>query len=120
MRKQWRRITPQEIAEHKLLEYKHGNGSQAVREKYPTMLHPGDRAWRIQKMSEKVNALEFIENSMQQIGIDAIQRVGEMVNSSDEGIATRNSHFVLEQIRGKAVQKTENKTLNINIETVLD
>lgn len=116
----YRRITPKEIAQHKALEAELGNGSAAVRAVYPTTIQPGHRAWRIQKVSKDTNAVDFIENSMQQIGIDAINRVGKMVNSVDERVATKNAHFVIEHIRGKAVQKTEGKHLNINIEAVLD
>lgn len=116
----YRKITPKEIAQHKALEAELGNGSAAVRAAYPTTIQPGHRAWRIQKISKNMNAVDYIENSMQQIGIDAINRVGNMVNSADERVATKNAHFVIEHIRGKAVQKTEGKRLNINIEAVLD
>jgi len=38
----------------------------------------------------------------------------------DERIATKNSHFAIEHLRGKAVQRSENKNLNITIESVLE
>jgi len=116
----YRKITPKEIAEHKALEATLGNGSAAQRAINPTILKPGDRAWRIKKKAENENALDYIENSLQQIGVDAVQRVGKMVNSVDERVATKNAHFVIDHIRGKAVQRQEGKHLNINIEAVLD
>lgn len=118
--RQKRKITPKEIAQYKVLEHTEGNGSAAVRKMYPTLLSPHDRAWRIRKIAERETAASFIDTELQTIGVDAIKRVGKMVNSVDERVATKNSHFVLEQIRGKAVQKTENKNLNINIESVLE
>lgn len=116
----YRRITPKEQAEQKALEAELGNGSAAQRVINPTILKPGDRAWRIKKKSENENAMDYIETNMQQIGVDAINRVGKLVNSVDERVATKNAHFVIDHIRGKAVQRQEGKHLNINIEAVLD
>lgn len=119
----YRKITPKVIADFTMTEFSEGNGTAAVRLLEDTRLAPHQRAWRIVKKREQLekdNAIDFIENSMQQIGIDAVQRVGKLVNSVDERVATKNSHFVIDHIRGKAVQKTEGKHLNINIEAVLD
>lgn len=118
--RQYNRITPKVIAEFTALEAEEGNGSSAVRIQTPTMLNEGDRAYRIRKKSEDENAIQFIDEQLQQIGVDAVQRVGKMVNSADERIATKNSHYVIDHLRGKAVQRTENKNLNITIESVLE
>ena len=119
----YKRITPRVIADFTATELIEGNGTATIRKLEDTRLSPHSRAWRISKKRNELendNAINFIESSMQQIGKDAIQRVGNMVNSIDERVATKNSHFVIEQLRGKAVQKTEGKHLNINIEAVLD
>lgn len=120
MPRQYKRITPTEIAQYKALEAIEGNGAAAVRSYYPTLLKPKERAWKIRTKKVDTNAVDFIEDSMQQIGIDAIQRVGKMINSSDERIATKNSQFVIDHLRGKAVQRSESKHLNLTIETVLE
>jgi len=119
-KRQYRRITPQTVAQFKALEALEGNGSAAVAIQTPTVLNKGERAWRIRKKPQTDNAVDFIEDSIQQIGVDAIQRVGKMVNSSDERIATKNAHFVIDHLRGKAVQRSESKHLNLTIETVLE
>ncbi len=119
-KRQYNRITPQTVAQFKALEAINGNGSEAVAIQTPSILNKGERAWRIRKKPQDINTVDYIENTIQQIGIDAINRVGNMVNSVDERVATKNAHFVIEHIRGKAVQKTEGKHLNINIEAVLD
>ena len=113
-------ITPQTVAELTAVELEAGNATAAVRVIEDTRLAPHQRAWRIVKKRKDNNAVDYIETNMQQIGIDAINRVGNMVNSADERVATKNAHFVIEHIRGKAIQKTEGKRLNINIEAVLD
>jgi len=67
-----------------------------------------------------MNALEYIENGLEQIGSEAIDRIGEMVHSEDERIATKNAHFVVEHLRGKAVQRSISATMKLNIQSVLD
>lgn len=119
-KRQYNRITPQTVAQFKALEAINGNGSEAVAIQTPSILNKGERAWRIRKKPQDIKTVDYIENTIQQIGIDAINRVGKMVNSVDERVATKNAHFVIEHIRGKAIQKTEGKHLNINIEAVLD
>lgn len=118
--RQYNRITKQTVAEFKALELANGNGSAAVAVQTPSILSKHDRAWRIRKKSEQETSVQYIDTAMQQIGVDAINRVGKMVNSVDERVATKNSHFVLEQIKGKAISRSENKNLNITIESVLE
>lgn len=116
----YKRITPATVAQFKTLEVLEGNGTAAVRRLESTRLAPKDRAFRIAKKSNQTNSIDFIEDTLQQIGVDAINRVGKMVNSSDERIATKNAHFVIDHLRGKAVQRSESKHLNLTIETVLE
>lgn len=113
-------ITPQTVAQYTADELLAGNGTAAVRNRESTRLSPHQRAWRIRKKREEEQSSVFIDEQLEQIGADAIVRVGKMVNSVDERIATKNAHFVLDHIRGKAVQRSENKNLNITIESVLE
>lgn len=64
--------------------------------------------------------MQYIENGLEQIGSEAIDRVGELVHSEDERIATKNAHFVIEHLRGKAVQRNISATVRLNIQSVLD
>lgn len=118
-KRRYRHITPATVAKHKALALANGNGSAAVRESDPDILAPHDRAWRIQNKSEAVSTVEFIENTLQQIGVVAINRLGELVNSNDEAIATRNTHYAIDHIRGQAVRREERKQVNLNIEAAL-
>lgn len=117
----YNRITKTTIARHRALEIEYGNGSEAVRQQTPEVINERHRAWQINKQAKKdsANALEFIDTSLQQIGIDAVQRVGMMVNSDDERIATKNSHYVIDHLRGKPLQRSESHNLNLNIESIL-
>lgn len=99
-------MTTAQVAEFKALQALHGNGSAAVRIHTPELLGVSQRSFRIRKKAAQTSATQFIDEQLQQIGIDSIQRVGIMVNSTDERIATKNAHFVIEQIRGKATQKS--------------
>lgn len=116
----YRRITAKTVAEQKALETMLGNASAAVRALTPTVLNPGDRAWHIRKKSEEQNSVDFIDDTMQQIGVDAINRVGKLVNSSDEKVATRNAHYIIDHLRGQAVRRSESKHVALTIEAVLE
>lgn len=115
----YRRITPNTVAKFNAAVIAHGNGSAAVRAIEPETINVGRRAWLIVQKSKELNATEYIDHQMQQTAIEATERVRVMVQSPDEKIATKNAHFVIDHIRGKALQRSESKTLNINIETLL-
>lgn len=116
----YKRITPATIAKHKAQLLKLGNNSAAVRSTDPEYKSPKDRGYKIAKKADNISTLDFIDEQFQQIGVDAVNRVGQLVLSNDERIATKNAHFVIEQMRGKALQRTESKHLSLNIQTVLD
>lgn len=116
----YRKITARTVAEHNAQVLVSGNGSAAVRETNPEYKAPERRAYMIVKKSQSGNVQEYIENSLEQIGSEAIERVGELVHSEDERIATKNAHFVIEHIRGKAVQRNISAKVSLNIQSVLD
>lgn len=116
----YRRITAKTVAQFKVLEAIHGNGSAAVRELEPTRISPKDRAFRITKKSETQDTNSYIDDQLQQIGIDAVNKVGKLVHSTNEAIATKNSQYVIDHIRGQATKKSIAITGRINIQNVLD
>lgn len=117
--RQYHRITPAQMARFKALEAMTGNGSAAVAVLTPTIINKGDRAFKIRKKAEKENSSDFINDQLQQIGIDAVNRLGELVNSTDEKVATKNVHYAIDRLEGKPMQRSESKHLNVSIETVL-
>lgn len=118
-KRSYRRITPAEIAKHKALQVLYGNGSAAVRHAYPEILAPKDRAYHIANKSDGVNTLDFIDDELQLIGQDAIKRLGMLVNSTDEKVATKNVQYAIDHLRGKPLQRSESKHLALTIEAVL-
>lgn len=112
-------ITPSEIAEFKALKALHGNGTQAVAVQHTELIAPQDRAFKLAKKSKEVSSVDFIDDKLQQIGVDAVNRVGIMVNSSDEKVATKNSHYVIDHLRGQAVKRSETRNINLSVETLL-
>lgn len=115
----YKKITPQTVAQFKAAEALTGNGTAAVRLLETTRIAPKDRAFRIAKKSETQNTSDFINTQLQQIGVDAINRIGKMVNSIDEKVATKNAQYVVDRLEGKPMQRSESKHLNLTIETVL-
>lgn len=114
-----RNITPKVIADYNAAEITEGNGTAAVRLIDPTAQDPSRRSQLIRLKQRELDAGEFIDMKMQQIGIEAIERIELMVQSTDEKIATKNAHFIVDHVRGKALQRSETKHLNLNIEAVL-
>jgi hypothetical protein len=115
----YRHVTPATVARHKALMAAHGNGTQAVRVAEPSILSPKDRAFYITKKSEVMNTVDFIDEQLQRIGVDAVNRIGRMVNSVNESIATKNAQYVVDHIRGQSVRRSESKHLSLSIEAVL-
>lgn len=118
--RKYRRITPQTVAEFKVAEHLNGNGSKAVRDLTPGYFNEGNRAFRIRKKAQTESSLEYIDNTLQVIGVDAINRLGDLVNSTDEKVAGVNTRYVIDQLKGKAVQKSVNLSAKVNIQSVLD
>ncbi len=115
----YRRITKDVISRFKAQELIEGNGSAAIEVLEPEHKNKGDKAWRIQRLSEKEVGVDYVPKAIQQISVRAIKRVGEIVDSTDEHIAFKASAFIVDHAIGKATQRTENTNLNINIESVL-
>ena len=118
--RQYRRITAETIAKHRALAIIHGNGSSAVRALSNDYRNLGDRAYRIQKKSETMPTQAYLNESMEQIAGEAIQELGELVHSADERIRTKNVHYAIDHVRGKATQKSISITGKLNIQSVLD
>lgn len=119
-KRQYNRITPTVVAAHVAAKAFHGNGSAAVRALTPTVLNPGDRAYRLRKLAEQETPSAYIDTQMEQIGIDAINRLGKLVNSDDERVASNVSKYVVDHIKGKAVTRSIGVTARTTIQSVLD
>lgn len=116
----YRKITAAQIAEFKALKALHGNGSAAVRALEPTRIAPKDRAFKLARKSELQSTADFIDNQLQQIGIDSVNRLGKLVNSTDERVATKNIHYAIDHIRGQATKKSITLSGKVKFQSVLD
>lgn len=113
-------ITPQTVAIHRARKIIHGNGTAVVRATDPGYYSPKDRAYRLAKKSEGIATGQFIDEQLEQIGVDAIHRLGDLVNSTDERIAQKSTHYAIDHIRGQATKKSISLTGKLNIQSVLD
>jgi hypothetical protein len=116
----YRKVTAAQLAEFKALKAIYGNGSAAVRALEPTRLAPKDRAFRLAKKSEQQSTADFIDNQIQQIGVDAINRIGKLVNSTDERVASKNSQYIVDHIRGQSTKKSITLSGKLKYQSVLD
>lgn len=97
-----------------------GSGTAALRKWGLGYFAPQDRAYRLAKKADDVDSSVFIDEQLQQIGVDAVNRLGELVNSTDENIASRNVHYTIDHIRGQATKKTVTLHGRINVQTAID
>lgn len=72
------------------------------------------------KPSGAKNVNEYLDMYMQQSAITAANRLEELVNSENEKIATQNVHYVLDHVRGKAIQRAVTAHAKVNIQDLLD
>ena len=116
----YRTVTPATVAKFEAAIMTEDNATEAVKAIEPKVTDPSRRAWLIKERSKELDAGEYIDNKLQRIAIDAVERVESMVQSADERIATKNAHFVIDHVRGKALQRSESRSINLNIESVLE
>lgn len=72
------------------------------------------------KPSGAKNVNDYLDMYMQQSAITAANRLEELVNSENEKIATQNVHYVLDHVRGKAIQRSVTAHAKVNIQDLLD
>ena len=72
------------------------------------------------KPSGAKNVNEYLDMYMQQSAITAANRLEELVSSENEKIATQNVHYVLDHVRGKAIQRSVTAHAKVNIQDLLD
>lgn len=96
-----------------------GNGTRAVEALHDDYLAPHLRSHNILKKDKDISTVQYIDNSLQQMSEAAMQTINNTIMGRDEALAFQASKYVTDHLRGKAVTRSENKTLSINIESVL-
>lgn len=95
---------------------KTSNGVKAVTEAYPDrQLTYGSKAvlaTRLLKNDNVVNQIEYQRNKLERIGNRAVDKIEEHVESDDSNVSLNASKFVIEQVHGKAVQKSSSVNFN--------
>jgi hypothetical protein len=74
----------------------------------------------IRKKAQELDSGTYIDERLQQIGVESIERIGGLISSVDEGIALKAATFVIDHVRGKALQRSESRSVSLNIQSVLD
>ncbi len=95
---------------------KTGNGVKAVEEAYPdrnlTYGSKAVQATRMLKNANIVNHIEYQRNKLEQLATRSVERVADLIESENEAIATTNAWKTIEQVQGKAMQKSSNVNFN--------
>lgn len=118
--RQYHKITPEQAASLEALSAVLGNATAAVRVLTPTIRDPKRRAFNIRNKKQSIATEVFIDEQLQQIGVDAVNRLGEIVGSADEKTALKATMYAIDHIRGQATKKSIALTGKLNIQNVLD
>ena len=92
------------------------NGVKSVDIAYPDNNYTyGSKATianRLLKNVEVVNHIEYQRSKLERIASHAVDRIEDHVESDDDNISLNASKFVIEQVHGKAMQKSSNVNFN--------
>lgn len=118
--RQYHKYTKSQVAAIDALAVVLGNRTAAIRQLFPTLRSPKTTAFRAKQKSASLSTEVFIDDTLQQIGVDAVNRLGEVVQSPDEKLALKASMYAIDHIRGQATKKSIALTGKLNIQNVLD
>lgn len=119
-KRKYHRITSEQMASFTALEALLGNGSAAVRSLTPAVKNAGYRAFVIRKKAKAESSELFINDQLNSVAVDAVNRLGDIVQSPDEKTALKASMYAIDHIRGQATKKSIALTGKLNIQNVLD
>jgi len=93
---------------------KTNNGTKAALEAFPhlTKGSAGVKANRMLNNDKIVNHIEYQRNKLEQLATKAVQRVESLIQSDNEMVASTNVWKTIEQVQGKAMQKSTNVNVN--------
>jgi len=72
------------------------------------------------KKPEVQAALNYVQQRLAQGASEAVDKIIDHVHSDNESISLKASTYLVDQGIGKSIQRSETKTVNINIDSVLD
>ena len=119
VKRPYKRINKEVVARHIAETAIQGNGTRAVEVLEPDYINPSSRAHDIASKSKELTTAQYVDHKFEQISREAIEKVQAVVNSTDTPQALKASIFVLEQERGKAIQRTQNINVSATIQDVL-
>lgn len=94
------------------------NATQAILEAFPEIKDRRVAAVKGHRLLRNDNVkkqIEWQKGKLEQLATEAVSRVGELVHSPNEKIATTNAWKIIEQVHGKSVQKTENTSKTVEV-----
>ena len=94
------------------------NGTQSALVAYPhlTTKSAADKASKLLKNEEIINHIEYQKEKLEKLATKAVKRVETLIQSKNEMVATTNAWKTIEQVQGRATQKT----LSINAHASLE
>lgn len=92
-------------------------------EKNPSQIdHPeiSNRKMNIQSFANGGALQGYVQTRLEGMAMKALNRLDDLIDSPKERIALEASIYTVDQVRGKAVQKSTNTNLNLNVQSIID
>lgn len=67
----------------------------------------------------RIHAEEVVD-SLQGMGTKALDRINYLIDSPDQQVATKNAHYVIDHLIGKATQKSISTVRHVSIDVIAD
>lgn len=96
------------------------NATESARQSFPTIKdnnYLAVKAHRLLRNDNVDNEIARQKQMIEKLATQAVHRVGELIQSDNEAIATTNSWNTIRQVQGNPTNKTE--STNLNIEALL-
>ena len=92
------------------------NATEAARQSFPTIKSNNYlrvKGHRLMTNENVDNEIQRQKQMLEELATQAVHRVGDLINSDNEQIATTNSWNTIRQVQGNPTNKTETTTLSI-------
>lgn len=98
-----------------------GSPAKAIKASHPEVYEhsPANARNRANRLLKKPEIQTKIQSKLEKMQPKALKAIDRAITSDDENLATNTAKWVVEQVRGKATQRTVNLSATVSIEDYL-
>lgn len=118
----YNKLSSEKIAKFAIDYQRYGKGSKAVNVAFDNAYSPEVASVKANRMLKNANvkhAIDYVQKQIDNGAVIAVDKVIELAESDNEQVALNSSKYLINQAIGTPVTRSENKNVNINIDSVL-